>query len=1119
MNVRHLVSAHLALALLAGCPTAPAPDPLPNPARVVRFTATPNTVTRGGIVSLRWETENATTVELVDLTRGALAGAADKTAGEVQVPVTEPTVFVLSARNARGARASSVASVNVEGVEASAIVFTAYPPVIPAGQKGLLVWNAPNARALQIAPMGGQAIDLRGQTTSGTVEIDPSETESRWTLTADGITRTVTVVRGQAITEFTSSKAQVRPGEMITLSWKTANASKVTLSSPGRGVLREVTSGADLAMGSFTDTLGEQLDGSAVNYVLEVEGRGPLQTKTVSVFYGTAPEILTLTAPPYVKENLAFALTWTTAFADRVEVRDGRTIVYRTPNGAVAAGGSVMIPAPAMATDYVVAAISSASGASATRTVRVTPVTDVTTPTLTAMPTTIATGGAPVTLTWNAPGSVRTRILENGEVTVVAIEGPQAAMGTATVYPNRPNTTYLLRATNTLEPTQTATAAVTVTTPATAAAADGGTTYQTQGTAQLAWTVGGAGAQLVGFGTPTARETMGSTSFVDISTTGTRLEFPANANDVLLSFQPIDFETFLGGRRVETTAWASTNGFVQFAGGSLTNARAAPQAIPSANTATVPEDFVAPFWADLELGTGAIFWEVRGAAPNRELIVQWNRVRVRGQPSSSLTFEARLHQAGAVTFEYQAMTLMPVAASIGYQGPSNLGYRFLAPMAGTDAGTAAAAPAAGTRLEFAGALTSPALVSTLAAPGTGLVKIGTGGLWLEFDQIVKPTDVFISEVMSRPNPAVPQGQWLEIANFSNATIDVSGWLIGTTDGGVMGSLPSGGSVPPRGYLVIAATADGDRNDGLPAGTVALPTFALAPGPGDVRVSNVQGFVNDLLYPATTQGVSLTVDRGPFVNRGATASQPFTSGLCNARASQTFGNLSPSQRGTPGTSGEGACIGYTMSSIPVKFRDIAATGNAVPLTSLDDSIATIDVSSAPVNVFGRSSPRITLDTNGWLVPSLPDGGVYSGGSNYSNKVSPDSTAPDVGGVIAPFWDDLRFLSARTGSGILRQRFDAMADPNEPLPHWVIQWNRAEHYTANDELTFQVKFFDNGNIEFHYATMMSGSTANYATGNDATIWLEADGPSPARALVYGVNRPTIRSNMAIRFTRVP
>lgn len=1105
----------LALAL-AGCPAAPAPDPLPEPARVVKFTASPTTVTRGGSVTLAWETSAAATVEIVDLTRGSIPGVADKASGEVQLVVTQPTVFVISAKNSRGARATSIVSVNVEGVEAAAIVFTAYPPVIAAGQPGLLVWNAPNARQLQIAPMGGQPIDLKGQTTSGSIEVNPSATTT-YVLTADGVTRSVEVVRGQGITEFTSSMAQVRPGDMVTLSWKTQNASKVKLSSPGRGVLREVTDAAEVAMGSLMDTLGPQLDGSAVNYVLEAEGRGPLETKVVTVYYGSAPQVLTATAPTYVKETLSFPITWTTVGADRVEVRNGQTIVYRTPNGALAAAGSVMLPAPAMATDFTVAAISSPSQASATKTVRVTPVTDVTTPTFTAAPTTIATGGTPVTLTWTAPGAVRVRILENGETTVVALEGAQAASGTATVYPNRTTTTYELRATNTLEPTQTARASVAVTTPAAITAADGGTTYQTQGVAQVVWSVGGASSTLEGFGTPAPRVTTNSTTFVDISTTGTRLDFPANANDALLSFTPTDFETFFGNRRVEAPVWVSTNGVMLFTSTAQTNSRPAPQAIPSASTATVPEDIVAPLWADLDVGTGGVFWALSGVAPDRELIVQWNNVRVRGQAGSSLTFQARVHQSGAVTFEYRTITTTAAfPVSVGYQGPPGLGYSWVSPMmVAPDAGAPpAVGPASGTRVEFAQAQTAPALVSTLAAPGAGLVAIGSSALRLEFDQIVKPTDVFISEVMSRPNPAVPQGQWFEIANFSNATIDVSGWAVGNSDGGVQATLASGSLIPPRGFLVLARTADGDQNDGLPAGTVALPALSIATGAGNLRISNAQGFVNDLIFPAATQGVSLTIDRGPFVSRLASSTAPFSSALCNSRASQTYGNLSPSQRGSPGRGAEGACIGYSMSTIPVNFKDISASGSAIALSSLDDSVGTLDVTSNPVTVFGGSSTTVRVSSNGWMVAK-----AYSGSSARNNKVSPDTSEPDVGGVIAPFWDDLRFLSARAGSALVAQRMNAGADMNEPRGHWIIQWNKVEHYNAGDDMTFQVKLFDTGDIEYHYATMTSATSANYATGSDATIWLEPDDAAPARALVYSVNRPSLRSNMALRFTRVP
>ncbi|MER2562836.1 MAG: lamin tail domain-containing protein [Myxococcaceae bacterium] len=983
------------------------------------------------------------------------------------------------------------------------------------GQKGLLVWNAPNAQQVQIAPMGGQPLDLKGQKTSGSIEVDPSVTETTYVLTADGVTRSVVLVRGQGISEFKSSQAQAKQGDTLTLSWKTQNASKVRLSSPGRGVVKETTDAAEMSMGSVMDQLGAQLEGSAVNYVLEVEGRGPVETKVVTVYFGSAPQVISVTAPDFVKENLRFTVAWTTVGADRVEVRAGQQVIYRTPDGVSVATGRVAIPAPASATNFTLAAISSPSGATATRAFRVTTVTDVGTPTLSAMPTTIAAGGTPVTLTWTAPGAVRTRIIENDDTTVAAIEGAGAAAGTITVYPNRVTTRYELRATNTLEPQITTSASVAVTAPATLVSADGGTIYQSQSAAQLAWTVGGASSSLIGFGTPTASVRAGSTGFVDISTTGTLLELPTNANDALASFTPVNFETFLGGRRVENTVWVSTNGFLQFSS-NATNARPAVAIIPNAVTATVPEDFVAPLWADLELGpTGSIWWQVTGTAPLRELVVQWNDVRVRGQSGSRLTFQARVHQAGAVTFEYQTITTTAqVPVSIGYQGPPGLGYAHSFQTAGADGGSLAAFPSAASSVSFAGATTSPAVVSTLAAPGAGLVTIGTGGLRLAYDQIVKPTDIFVSEIMHRPNPAVPQGQWLELANFSNATIDVGGWQVTAEDGGVLSTLALGNTIAPRGYLVIGQNADPLLNDGLPSNMVANAGFSLVGTGSSVTLSNAQGFSNRLVYPAGTQGISLTVDQGPFVLRNATSTTPFAAGLCSSRPSQTYGNLSPSQRGTPGTSGNGSCIGYLMSTIPVRFKDISATGRVVPLSSLDDSVGTVDVTAAPVTAFGGSTNTLWISSNGWMVSKADPSD-----SNRNNKVSPNSTAPDIGGVIAPFWDDLRFLTSRAGSNLFSQRLAANDDPNEPRAHWIIQWNRTEVYTNNDDLSFQVTVVDTGDIEYHYAIMTSGSSSNRATGNSATVWLEAPESTPARALVYSVNTPSITSNMALRFTRIP
>jgi hypothetical protein len=1106
---------------LWGCPTAPAPDPLPEPPRIARFVASPTNVARGETVTLKWETANATNTEVVDLNRGSIAAVADQQTGEVSVPVSQPTVFVLSAKNSRGVRVSAIASVQVDGVDAAGIVFAAYPPVLTSGQRGVLVWNAPNARKVEIAPMGGAALDLSGQIASGSVEVNPSATETTYVLTADGERRTVSVARGQGITEFTSSKLQVKAGDQIALSWKTVNATRVRLTSAGRGTIRETMDAAEVAMGSFMDTLGPQLDGSSVNYVLEVEGRGPVVRQTITVVYGTAPEVLTVTAPTYVKENLTFRLEWTTTGADRVEVRSGQAVLYRTPAGVNVGTGFVSLPAPTGAQDYVVAAIASGSSAEATRSIRVTAVTDVGMATLTAMPTTIPTGGTPVTLTWNAPGAVRTRIVENGTMTVVAVEGPQAAMGTATVYPNRAGSTYELRASNTLEPAVIARAPVTVTAPATMRVADGGTIFQTQGSGVVAWTVGGPSAELIGFGSPTPTETTGSTGFTDISMTGTRVPFPAGANDAILSFVPVDFETFLGGRRVEALAWVSTNGFVLASSTNQTNSRPTPAAIPGTSATVVPEDFVAPFWANLELGpTGGVFWQVTGAAPNRELIVQWSRMRVVGQPTSELSFQARMHQAGAVSFEYQTVTLpMPVAAvSIGYQGPLGLGYAYGA-TANADGGISASTPPAMSRVAWGAATTSPALVTSLAAPGSGLVRIGTGGLRLEFDQIVKPTDIIVSEIMNRPNAVLPRGQWLEFTNFSNATVDLAGWTVsdGVPDGGLV-TLPTNVPLPPRGFVVVAQSGDALENDSLPTGTVVAPGLSLPQTGGLIRFANPLGFVSDLTLPDAglpAPGISLAVDPGPFVNRGASSTAPLTSGLCPSPPGQTFGNLSPSQRGSPGVGNDGVCIGYRLGPVPVNFKDISATGQIVNFSNADDAIAVIDISSAPTQTFGVTTTSVTVSTNGWMLPK-----TFTGDSALFNKTAPGTGDPDVGGTIAPFWDDLQFLPAtRTTSAFYRQRFNAGADPQEPRPHWVFLWNRIETFLVGDDMSFEVKLFDDGTIEYHYGTMTSATTAERATGNQATVWLEANVAQAPRALVYSINRASLRPNMALRFTRVP
>lgn len=72
---------------------------------------------------------------------------------------------------------------------------------------------------------------------------------------------------------------------------------------------------------------------------------------------------------------------------------------------------------------------------------------------------------------------------------------------------------------------------------------------------------------------------------------------------------------------------------------------------------TQPNGLIAPFFDDLSLvGTGEIFTQTLGTAPDRSFVCQWNQVTSVTAPGSSLTFQARLFEAdGRIEFHYQTL--------------------------------------------------------------------------------------------------------------------------------------------------------------------------------------------------------------------------------------------------------------------------------------------------------------------------------------------------------------------------------------------------------------------------------------------------------------------------------
>ncbi len=1084
MNAKRTLAVLLAAAALAACPEAPKPDPIPPTPKVASFTAAPATFTPGASVTLGWEVTDATTVTIADVSRGAVSGVENKLSGTVQVQPAESTLYVLSALNDRGAKATAVASVTRVGAQAGRVLFAAYPDTIPAGQKGTLVWSAPGARAVTITPAGGAALDLGGQVEAGAVEVDPAAAETTYTLSADGQTRTAVVRRAPEVTELTVSRALAEPGDAVTVAWKSVHGARAVLSMPGRGTLNDTTDTAQVALGSFQDTMPTLATGSVLTYRLSVTGAGGTAEKLVSVVLGRTPAITEYLAPTYARTGSRFTLSWKTTGADQVRVRVGVADLWSSTTQAQAAAGSLQLDTPSTDTTYTLVARSTAASTEVTQSRLVSPVGPATVQTFTATPTAIDGGGTAVTLAWSVPNARRLMILENGTWAVFSQQDAGAETGTTTVYPNTAATSYSLAATNTLEPAVSADAGVTVATPA-AMAADGGIVFEAAGSASVEWSPAG-NAQVYGLPHAGVDTAAASTGFVDISDGGTKLAFSATANDAVLNFTPM-FQTFLYGVAVPTRVNVSTNGFLTFS-------TTSPGSLPTPATfpgTGAPANFVAPYWADLEL-TGpesAVYWQVLGDAPELTLVVQWHKARVRNDPTSEVTVQAKVHQSGVVTLEHKTLTSAAAVTNVvGVQGPQGLGV--------------VGGAAAGGSVTFFGPRSFPVSLSTAAMPSAGFVKLGASYLRLPTPDVLRASSFGISEVQHTPAPAVTEGQWLEVRNRTAAPISLQGYTI-DFGGGATHTIASPLVVPAGGFRVLGQTTNAANNDGVAVDYAWGASLGLADAGAVSLLLGASTAATATWAAAADAGVARTWDVEPVLN-AAGALQVLT---CDA--ARPYGTQVPQQLGTPGA--DSACFGYRLRPRAVSFFDISGSGAALAVSDDDDGSGAITLGANPINVHGTPTATLTVCTNGWIVAGT------STSTSLSNKTAPTTTAP-AGRVIAPFWDDLVLLpGARPGSGIYSKRVAANEDPNNPGAHWIVQWNHVEHYLANDDLTFQVKFFDLSDIEFHYAAMTSGSASNYGDGNSATVWL--DNAAGNLALPFSVNEPRISSNMAVRYERLP
>ncbi len=156
-------------------------------------------------------------------------------------------------------------------------------------------------------------------------------------------------------------------------------------------------------------------------------------------------------------------------------------------------------------------------------------------------------------------------------------------------------------------------------------------------------------------------------AFVDITATGTGLNLTDDGSAAITS--PFAF-SFYG---VPSTQFCVGNNGVLVFGVSTCTVAFSNVALPG----TFGGAAIAPFWDDMFQPSGNVYWAVQGSAPNRTLIVEWDRAHYNSgaETSDRAQFEVILGENGSLSFQYQDLLFGTpntfdngISATIGLQG-------------------------------------------------------------------------------------------------------------------------------------------------------------------------------------------------------------------------------------------------------------------------------------------------------------------------------------------------------------------------------------------------------------------------------------------------------------------
>ena len=1071
--------------LLVACPATPPQQEVPKSAVVKLFSASPAEVGAGEAATLSWEVEDAKSVSIATLD-GAPIALPDATAsrGTTLVTVQETTVYVLTAHG-EGGHDKAASSVLVRQ-KAGSIFCTVAPQEVEAGDPVTVVWNAAGASQITVTNAAGEEI-YSGNQVQGSKTLTPSFSTT-FTCAADSKTASTSLQVSPKILAFGANSSNVAAGGTVALSWKVGGAQSVSLIAEGRGALTTTSTAAQIADGSYTDTVPANLPANGfVTYRLEASAGETKIDQTLEVYVGAEPRIVRFDVPAYAREASVFNVEWTTQQAHQVVVLVDGQPVHVATTAAEVASGLLTLPSPEISMEVALKVTNTRGGEVVSPKHTVYPVgTPVLNGPITVTPPVIATGGEPATISWNVTNARRVRVLDDLGKLVAEVTGMAAEVGSVDVYTNK-QTDYTVEIDNSAGDAilPVPTVSVGVTSPATLTWA--APLYPAGGSIVLGGHTGVNAGGL--YGVPNVVKNAPGEAFIDIRQDGTPVNVTANVStSTYVRKFGAEMDTLVHGvRAFHDSISVNVNGYLVFS--STSKSGSSDNTLPFPSNQLVPLA-IAPYFDDLRTnldGSSEIYFRTDGSGLNRRLIVQWDNFK-HDDFESSLTFQAQIYESGKIVFAYK--TLQGVAANDPAVGVINSDE--------TGGLVAPDFPAEGDTYTFFGPVTPPVTVDAIDEPLAARLQIGATDLYLNISAdppaYLAAGQLTVSEVNVKPAAGVTDGQWIEISNNTANPFDLTGWELDI--GGNRYTLP-GLSIPANGQLVLgqsAAAAEGFTVDH------AYGTGITLPEGGTVALLLAGQPYTRLSLPLATLPAGYTWHTGALA-AGMTAATGVTQVDCTASSTTPYGTTVV-QYGTPGQPNT-ACPNYNYTGPNTGgFASIAGIGTELTFANEDDDAVVVPL-QRPINLDKAMVGAVVVSTNGYLTfdPTFTcPQYCYS-----TNKTAVDPTKAPAG-LFAPFWDDID--TTGPASGVFVHYFPATA-PTADDGYTVISWENVYQFDQPaDRLFFQAKFFDNGNIEYHYGEM-TGST-----GETATIWFEH--PSGNAAFVVGINAGTIQPNTGYQLT---